>query len=44
MVDTLRKLGLLVDLINGKVVLIQDKVICAQNDILTPEQCKLLVK
>lgn len=43
MVESLRGLGLPVDLKKGAVVLNQDYTICKEGQTLTPEQCKLLV-
>uniref|UniRef100_K3WRY3 Ribosome assembly factor mrt4 n=1 Tax=Globisporangium ultimum (strain ATCC 200006 / CBS 805.95 / DAOM BR144) TaxID=431595 RepID=K3WRY3_GLOUD len=43
MVESLRTLGLPVDLKKGNVVLNQDYTICKEGQTLTPEQCKLLV-
>lgn len=42
MVESLRSLGLPVDLKKGAVVLNQDYTICKEGQTLTPEQCKLL--
>lgn len=42
MVESLRSLGLPVDLKKGDVVLNQDYTICKEGQTLTPEQCKLL--
>lgn len=42
MVESLRTLGLPVDLKKGAVVLNQDHTICKEGQTLTPEQCKLL--
>lgn len=43
MVESLRALGLPVDLKNGTIVLNQDYTICKEGQTLTPEQAKLLV-
>lgn len=42
MVETLRKLGMPVDLKAGKVTLTSNYTICSKNQVLTPEQCRLL--
>lgn len=42
MVETFRKLGLPVDLKNGKVTLTENYNICKNGQILTPEQCRIL--
>lgn len=43
MVQTLRELGLLVDLKNMQVVLQEECTICTEGKLLSPEQAKLLV-
>lgn len=43
MAEELRKLGLPIELRHGVVNLIADKTICKEGDVLTPEQCRLLV-
>jgi len=43
MEPTLRKLGLPVRLLDGKIVLPAECVVCKAGDALTPEQCKILV-
>nr|CCA14209.1 mRNA turnover protein 4 putative [Albugo laibachii Nc14] len=42
MVQTLRELGLLVDLKNMQVILQEDTTLCTKGNLLTPEQAKLL--
>lgn len=42
MEPTLRSLNMPTSLVNGKVMLQSDHVVCRKGDVLTPEQCKLL--
>lgn len=43
MLEEFRKLKLPVDLDNGELIMTRDYTVCTKGQILTPEQCRILV-